>query len=120
MAKIWPLILLLIYLCLLTWISFVDIGELPTLGSSFDDKIFHVLSHAVLTLLVFNYVKKTSVSRPILLSALIPVCYGVAIECIQGMATSTRTADIYDILANSLGMVFAVLFLHIVRNVKLN
>ena len=120
MAKIWALIVLLIYLFLLTWLSFADIGELPKLGSSYDDKIFHLLSHALLALLVFNYIKKTTFSRPILLAAIVPLCYGITIEFIQGMATSTRTADIYDILANSLGMVFAVLFLYILRNVKLN
>ena len=120
MAKIWGLILLLVYLFLLTWISFINIGKLPTLGTSFDDKIFHVLSHALLTFLCFNYFKKTGVSRPILLSALVPFCYGVAIECLQGIATSSRTADIYDVLANILGTIFAVILISILKNVKLN
>ena len=120
MAKIWALTFLLIYLFLLTWISFVDIGNLPTLGSSFDDKIFHVLSHGLLTLLCFNYFRKTRFSKPILISAAIPFCYGIIIEILQGVATTLRTADGYDILANILGMVFAVLFLLIIKNVKLN
>ena len=120
MAKIWALTFLLIYIFLLTWISFVDIGKLPTLGSSFDDKIFHVLSHGLLTLLCFNYLRKISISKPILISAAIPFCYGVIIEILQGVTTTSRTADGYDILANILGMVFAILFLSIIKNVKLN
>lgn len=100
--------------------SFIDIGKLPTLGSSFDDKIFHVLSHALLTYLCFNYFRKSMVSKPILIAALVPLCYGIIIEWLQGVATSSRTADGYDILANILGMVFAVIFISIVKNVKLN
>jgi len=114
------LILLFAYLFILTWVSFIDIGNLPSLGSSFDDKIFHVLSHALLTYLCYNYFTKTAVSKPVLISALIPILYGVTIEWLQGFTSNLRTADGYDILANFLGTVFAVIFITIVKNVKLN
>jgi glycopeptide antibiotics resistance protein len=89
------------------------------LGSSFDDKIFHFLSHAVLTVLCFNYFRKTLVTKPLLWSALIPLGFGITIEWLQGITSNLRTSDAYDIFANVSGMIFAILFLNIVKNVKL-
>ena len=117
--KNWALSILLIYLIVLTSLSFINLGKLPTLGSSFDDKIFHFLSHALLTGLCFNYFKRLVVSKPILISGLLPVFYGITIEWLQGIGTITRTSDVYDIFANILGMVFAIILIYIVKNVKL-
>ena len=119
MAKHWALILLIVYIIFLTGLSLLNLGKLPSLGSSFDDKIFHFASHAVLTGLFFNYLTKTKTSKPILLSALAPVIYGLIIEWLQGIGNTSRTSDIYDILANILGMIFVVIILSIKRNVKL-
>ena len=119
MAKRWALISLLFYLILLTVISLIKLEKLPALGSSFDDKIFHFLSHAVLTGLCFNYIKRTEVLKPILYSALVPVIYGISIECIQGIGTNLRAYDGYDIIANILGMIFVIIIISIYKNVKL-
>lgn len=119
MAKHWALIVLLFYIFLLTGISLINLGKLPTLGSSFDDKIFHFFSHAVLTILCFNYFRKTTITKPLLWSALISLGYGITIEWLQGITSKLRTSDGYDIFANVLGMIFAILFLNIVKNVKL-
>lgn len=119
MAKHLALILLLCYLFLLTGISLVNLGKLPTLGSSFDDKIFHFLSHALLTGLCFNYFNKTIVPRPILISAVIPICYGITIEWLQSITSNLRTSDVYDIVSNILGTIFAIIIIGIVKNVKL-
>jgi len=118
-AKHWALILLLFYLFLLSWLSLINLGKIPSLGSSFDDKIFHFLSHSLLTGLCFNYFKKTRVSHTILISAFVPVCYGIIIEVLQGISTNSRTTDVYDIFANVLGMIFAIIIISIVKNVKL-
>ena len=119
MARRFALVLLLIYLSVLTTVSLVNFGTLPKLGSSFDDKIFHFFSHALLTYLFFNYFKKTTVSKPIFISAIVPICYGITIEWLQGITSNSRTQDGYDLLANFLGTVFAVLLIGIVINVKL-
>jgi glycopeptide antibiotics resistance protein len=118
-AKHWALIVLLFYLFLLTGISLINLGELPSLGSSFDDKIFHFLSHAVLVGLCFNYFKRTRVSKPIMVSAFVPICYGIAIEWLQDITSNLRTSDGYDVLANVLGTIFAIIFINIIKNVKL-
>lgn len=97
----------------------MNLGKLPTLGSSFDDKIFHFLSHAVLTILCFNYFKRTIVSKPILISAIIPICYGITIEWLQSMTSNLRTSDGYDVVSNILGTIFAIIIIGILKNVKL-
>lgn len=97
----------------------MNLGKLPTLGSSFDDKIFHFLSHAVLTGLCFNYFKRTIVSKPILISAIIPLSYGITIEWLQSMTSNLRTSDVYDVVSNILGMIFAIIIIGILKNVKL-
>lgn len=119
MAKHWALILLVVYLIVLTGFSLIKLEKLPPLGSSFDDKIFHFISHAVLTGLCFNYFVKTKVSQPILWSALVPVIYGISIEWFQGIGSSLRTSDGYDIIANILGMIFVIIIINIYKNVKL-
>lgn len=97
----------------------MNLGKLPTLGSSFDDKIFHFLSHALLTGLCFNYFNRTTVSNPIFISALIPISYGFTIEWLQSMTSNSRTSDVYDIVSNILGTIFAIIFIGTLKNVKL-
>jgi VanZ family protein len=118
-AKHLALVLLLSYLFLLTGLSLVNIGKLPTLGSSFDDKIFHFLSHALLTGLCFNYFYRAKVSKPVLISALVSICYGISIEWLQSITSNSRTSDVYDIVSNILGMIFAIIFIGTLKNVKL-
>jgi len=40
---------------------------------------------------------------------LITISYGIVIEVLQGVFTETRKADFYDVLANSTGVIVAVL-----------
>ena len=120
MSKKIALSLLLGYIIFLTAISLINLGKLPNLGSSYDDKIFHFLSHTMLALLTFNYFDKTKVSKTILISALLPIVYGLIIEWLQGITTNLRTPDAFDVLANVLGTVFAIIILSILKNVKLN
>jgi len=118
-AKLWALISLLFYVFLLTALSLIKLEKLPALGSSYDDKIFHFFSHAVLTGLCFNYIKRTEASKPILFSALVPVIYGISIEWLQGIGTNLRASDGYDVIANILGMIFVIIIISIYKNVKL-
>ena len=119
MPKYLALSLFLLYLIFLTAISLINLGKLPTLGSSFDDKIFHFLSHSLLVVLTFNYFDKTRVSKPILISVFLSIGYGIIIEWLQGITSNSRTSDAYDVYANILGTVFAIIILSILKNVKL-
>ena len=98
----------------LTVVSLIKVKGLPDLGVTFSDKIFHFLAYAVLTYLWFatffyrlNFEKK----RAILYAAIISIVFGIIIEALQGGVTASRVSDVYDVLVNTLGVLFTSLVL---------
>ncbi|PKQ44470.1 teicoplanin resistance protein VanZ [Confluentibacter flavum] len=90
------------------------------MGVSFGDKIFHSLSYAVLAFLwfyTFFFQFKISKTKAILFASVISIIFGIIIEVLQGVFTSTRQADVYDVLANSLGVLFAACLL-LLKNIN--
>jgi len=109
--KRWSLPIVIVYLIALTIGSLGHVSSVPTLGFSFDDKIYHFLAYAVLTVLLFNYIRFTAVKHKILVSAGIAFVYGIIIEVLQSTVTDFRTPDYYDVLANTAGIVCVMLLL---------
>lgn len=106
-----------LYLCLaIFWTLFIAVlclessSDLPNLGISVSnvDKYVHFIFHFVFTVLWFLYWKTRngiSVFKIFIASLL----YGIAIEVAQGVFTTTRTADVADVLANVCGSITAVI-----------
>ena len=72
------------------------------------DKIIHFTSYFFLTLswlFATQHSIKRTTSKAILIGVLIS--YGIIIEALQGGMTTHRQADLYDILANSIGVLLA-------------
>lgn len=105
------------YTILIATLSLANIGELPSIGSSFDDKIFHFLAYGLLTLLWFLFLYKYKKSQVLLTSSLFVIFYGIIIEVLQGQLSAHRIADVFDVLANSLGVVIMALIINIKREV---
>jgi VanZ family protein len=95
------------------------VSSIPKLGSSFDDKIYHFLAYAILTFLLYNYIVTTSVKQKLLIPAIIAVIYGIIIEGLQSVLTDFRTPDYYDVIANSIGVVFTIMLLRLKNKLKL-
>ena len=74
------------------------------------DKIVHTTMYCVLMLsLIFeNKAWLTNTGKYFLL-AMIPFCYGIAIEILQPLLTKNRTGDFFDVCFNTLGVIFAIL-----------
>ena len=92
-------------------VSVIPSEELPDLHMWEPDKVFHALFYAILTGLVFMLIQPR---RPhkiplnnVITAALLCILYGFCIECIQ-LWLPTRSFDIYDVLADSLGCLLAV------------
>ena len=117
--KKWALPLVIFYALTLTLLSLVHIGDIPDLGSSFDDKIYHVIAYFVFMLLVYNYYRSKDTSNKTVISAIVVVLYGIIIEVLQNIVTSYRTFDPYDALANALGVILAVAVLRFLNTLKL-
>ena len=117
--KKWALPILVIYTLALTIGSLAQVGKISVVGSSFDDKILHLTAYFIFTALVFVYCEKLQLKHKILISALSVILYGIIIEVLQQVMTSYRTLDVYDVLANTLGVVFATIIIMFRKKLKL-
>jgi VanZ family protein len=76
------------------------------------DKYVHVFFHFVFTSLWILYlksqIKNANKYSPLVISFFSSVLLGLMIEVAQELFTTTRSADLFDILANTSGAVLAV------------
>lgn len=119
MHKHLALVLAIGYTLLITVLSLISLSGVPKLGSSFDDKIYHFGAYMVFVFFWYNYYRKTSSKYKIIISASIALAYGIIVEVMQGTFTTYRTEDIADVLANSLGVLMAVLLIILYKKIKL-
>ena len=100
-------IVLTVFITLSSLVSLKGIKTIP-IGINNFDKIVHFTFYFSLTLSWFfatQHTLKKVTSKAILIALLIS--YGILIEALQGAMTTHRQADIYDILANSIGVLLA-------------
>lgn len=105
LAFIWTLVILIGCLTSSKNIQSVDI---PILGY---DKVLHALLYFALVILwlFYFYVTKTLSTKKYFLVFLSCFFYGVLIEVLQHVLTQDRTADVFDVLANTLGLLLGLL-----------
>lgn len=103
------LVLAIIYSLVLTAVSIVETNQLPSIRLfPMQDKLAHLLAYIILSVLWGGFWLRTRAPRywkpylPVLL--LTGLIYGIIIELTQHMITQSRSADVYDVLANTLGM----------------
>ena len=78
---------------------------------NFFDKVVHIGAYATLTMSWLLYFgNKNNLRKYAFLTALFVLIYGIIIEVIQGTITANRQADLYDILANLVGILIAMIF----------
>ncbi len=94
------------FFCLIQ-LNNVPLGEVSNL-----EKLVHVFFHFVLTVLCFLFLQKYTNAinslKPILISLLFSVFFGIGIEIAQELFTTTRHADVFDVLANLSGAILGV------------
>lgn len=107
----------LAYTVFLTIISLVSLENTPDLGSAIDDKIYHFIAYFIFAFLWITYYKhkKTKIKLVFLLL----MAFGVILELSQHKINPMRIYDIYDLLANCLGIVIGTLFAYKLTVVKL-
>lgn len=106
--------------CAVIWTALIAIlslitveGIKSTIAIPHKDKMVHFVFYFVFVLLWFG-VKKASgnskkVSQTIFFLA---VGYGLLMELLQNLLTASRTADVLDVLANTLGAFMALLYIN--------
>ncbi|AUP78892.1 VanZ family protein [Flavivirga eckloniae] len=94
--------------------SLIRLDNVPKLGISFEDKIFHLFAYFILTVLwfyTFLYSFKIRKKKAIFLAVILSVFFGIIIEVLQGSITASRALDAYDAVANTIGALLAAIVL---------
>lgn len=116
LALIWSLLIGIA--CLITFNADIG-GKLP-----YKDKFVHFVFYFLFTILWFRTIDEILPRQALLKKLrnvfLLSFVYGVGIEICQGLFTKTRSADIFDVIANSIGGLTAVLLLYYYKNRKRN
>ncbi len=95
------------YTVALTTVSFINLSGVPSLGSSFDDKIYHVAAYVILGGIWITCIKHYSrTKKALLITFVITFLYGIIIEIMQHQLNPNRTYDNYDLLSNCIGVLF--------------
>ncbi len=106
----------IVYTTVLTVVSLMTLKNLPDMGISFGDKVFHFLAYFVLAFLwvfAFFYNYNLKKAKSIQYAFVFAVAFGIIIEVLQGTVTVARSFDVYDMLANTLGSLLAVCLLSV-------
>lgn len=108
---------------LITALSLMSLKEAPKIELSFADKIAHVIIYLIFTILWFLAFSRETISKlltkkAILISSIVSVFYGIIIELLQENFTTYRQGDLGDVLANTVGVLFAVIILLSIGKLK--
>ena len=109
---------LILYLCLENADNLKEI-TIPNF-----DQVIHIVFHFVFTILWFLYLKKKLNSlnnfKTLSMALVLSFIFGIIIEVLQEFFTTTRSADIFDILSNVLGSLLGVISINLLnRNNKI-
>ncbi|MCE5347937.1 MAG: VanZ family protein [Bacteroidales bacterium] len=99
--------LFILYLSLTNSSTFekVSIFTIP-----FIDKIVHFGMYFIFMSVIIFENRKTLINiRFLLLAAIIPLFYGVLMEILQAVFTTSRSGSIYDVIANLTGILVSIL-----------
>mgnify|MGYP002395332584 CR=1 FL=1 len=108
------------YTIVLVTVTFIDIDGVPKLGSSFDDKIFHVLAYVGLGFLWVTYYKIVKPNKSLWYIFLVLLSFGIFLELVQHQINPNRTFDLVDLLSNCFGVVLGTIVAKYSNIFKLN
>lgn len=112
-----------VYTVVLLVLSFSRLEKLPDTSSLEGDKVFHFLAYTVFTALWFFALKslfKFNFNKTIWLTIVVAFIFGIIVEYLQNELTTFRSADVKDVIANTLGILATsgVMVLNKKRHVK--
>ena len=81
---------------------------------SVSDKTYHLIAYFLLMLSwLYTFFKKEKFEENVKYIILGCFIFGIIIEILQGVTTSYRTASYLDIVANTIGVLLAVVIFHV-------
>ncbi|WP_459211340.1 VanZ family protein [Aquimarina rhabdastrellae] len=113
------LIVALLYTGVLTTLSLIKLMIPVNAQIQHTDKIGHLLAYFLFTVIWFAYALFRSVDKTYMyklkIIAVIAFIYGTLMEACQMALTTNRQGDLYDVIANTTGIVFAVILLLLLK-----
>ncbi len=105
----------------ITWASLARFTSPIGFDVKGSDKIAHCIAYFIFTMVWFLFFffrkkEKQNFVRGITKAMIICFLYGFLMESMQFLLTSYRSFEWYDVMANTSGIIFAVLFLKVLEN----
>lgn len=94
----------LVYVSIITFGSLTSSDNISMLDFKHLDKIIHLISYAILCLIIFLIFETFKTKASIWFAFLFPTAYGIFIEILQLMITTSREFSLLDILSNTVGI----------------
>ena len=94
----------LVYVSIITFGSLTSSDNISMLDFKHLDKIIHLISYAILCLIIFLIFETFKTKASIWVAFLFPTAYGIFIEILQLMITTSREFSLLDILSNTIGI----------------
>ncbi|NQX86078.1 MAG: VanZ family protein [Flavobacteriaceae bacterium] len=113
LSKSKVLALTLIYTLALTVLSLISLDAKLTIDVTFGDKVFHLGAYAALVILLFCTLYKCDFRQALPAAAIAAIIYGIIIEVLQGELTVDREFDVFDIIANCIGVLISVVIIRV-------
>jgi len=98
-------------------LSLVHLSEVPKLNTGFDDKIAHFVLYAGLCLFWFMSLHVLKSKSSLFFASLLSIAFGAVIEILQGVVSIHRTTDLFDLVANCLGVLTMALIINAKKEV---
>ena len=99
--------------------SLARLNNLPKLNFNYADKVLHLGAYLFLNFLwLLASLKKESKNQEIkklIFISLAVIAFGIVIELLQYTLTNYRTLDFYDAMANTLGVIIALVVILLLR-----
>lgn len=111
MAKFIFFFIALIYTGIITYLSLINLADTPVKNLGMSDKAMHAGAYFGMAFLwlIFSHFQAPNINliKRILIICTLSIIFGIFIEVLQAVLTTYREPDLYDILANSTGAIFA-------------
>ncbi|AOW09168.1 VanZ family protein [Flavobacterium gilvum] len=112
MPKYFLLSIALLWTGIVSYLCLVNSNEIPVITIPNLDKCIHTFFHLVFTFVWFlffcKHLRYDSIAKPLIFSAGLSFAFGITIEILQSLLTTTRSADVLDVVANLIGTTLAV------------
>jgi VanZ family protein len=97
---------------IVSYFCLVNSSDIPTIDIPNLDKCIHAFFHLVFTFVWFLFFSKhlqiDLIFKPLMCSVVLSFVFGITIEILQNLITTTRSADVLDIVANMVGSILAI------------